>query len=114
MRRLIRDGNADLNMILGAVSVVVMLAISLVIAYNVVGAIDTDGLEDTIRQNVHGLQEVNDNDAANTTWNNTLTVGNCTTDLTDNMETYYQVAPIVLIVMAAVGILGYILMLKKQ
>ena len=102
------------NMILGAVVVMVMLAITIVIAWNVVGSIDTSSLEDTIRENVHGLQEVNDNDAANATWNATLTVGNSTTSITDNMETYYTIAPIMLIVMAAVGILGYIMLLKKQ
>ncbi len=114
MRRLISNNKAEIDMILGAVVVMITLAITIVIAWNVVGSIDTDGLEDTIRQNVHGLQEVNDNDAANATWNATLTVGNSTASITDNMETYYTIAPIMLIVMAAVGILGYILLLKKQ
>ncbi len=101
MRKLIPNTHADLNMILGAVVVMVMLAISIVIVWNVVGAIDTTDLDTAVDGNFI------DSGAASTE------ASNATTDLTDNLETFYTVAPIVLIVMAAVGILGYVLLLRR-
>ncbi|NIQ88072.1 MAG: hypothetical protein GWN93_02875 [Deltaproteobacteria bacterium] len=102
MRKLWNNNHADLNMILGAVVTMVMLAISIVIVWNVVGSIDTTDL-DTAVDGVY-----NDPGAASTE------VTNATSDLTDNLETFYSVAPIVLIVMAAVGILGYVLLLRRS
>jgi hypothetical protein len=113
MRRLINNDNANLDMILGAVSVSILLAVSIVVAWNVVGGIDTADLDTIIRQNVHGLQQSNPTDAENATWNATLSVGNSTDSLADNMETFYAVAPIVLIVMAAIAILGYVMLLRR-
>jgi hypothetical protein len=101
MRKLWKNDHANLEMILGAVVVMVMLAISIVIVWNVVGAVETTDL-DTAIDAIYI-----DSGAASTE------VTNATADLTANLETFYTVAPIVLIVMAAVGILGYVLLLRR-
>lgn len=102
MRKLWKNNHANLDMILSAVVVMVMLAISIVIVWNVVGSVETSDLDTAVDGNFI------DSGAASTE------VTNATTDLADNLETYYTVAPIVLIVMAAVGILGYVLLLRKR
>jgi len=89
-------------MILGAVVVAITLAISVIIVWNVVGAIDTTSVDDTLASNL----------GENTSLFTPAL--NASDDLSTNLETFYTVAPIVLIVMAAVGILGYVLLLRRQ
>jgi len=103
MKKLWNNTHADLNMILGAIVVMVMLAISIVVVWNVVAAVDPSEMDTAI----DGILDW-DTGAASTH------ATNATTDLTTNLETFYTVAPIVLIVMAAVGILGYVLLLRRR
>jgi len=100
MRKLLGNNQADLNMILGAIVVAITLAISVIIVWNVVAAVDPGTIDSSVEaaiQETSGFQDVT----------------NSTDDLNTNIETFYTVAPIVLIVMAAVGILGYVLLLRR-
>jgi hypothetical protein len=89
-------------MILAAVTVAITLAVSVIIVLNVLGAVDVTDADNTIAANLgHNASHMNPG-------------ANATTDLQTNIETFYTVAPIVLIVMAAVGILAYVLLLRRK
>jgi len=105
-------------MILGAVTVAITFAISIIIIWNVVASIDSSGTDANLRRGMGGVDGGSGatTDEINATWqrwNDTQYVTNSTDDITTNIETFYTVAPIVLIVMAAVGILGYVLLLRR-
>jgi len=93
MRKLRNNTHGDMSMILTAVVMAIALAIGIIIVFNVIAAVDTT----TIDAGLTGTP-----------------AANATDDLLTNTETFYTVAPIALIVVAAVGILGYVLLLRKQ
>jgi multisubunit Na+/H+ antiporter MnhB subunit len=84
---------ADVNMILAAVVAAISLAISVIIVFNVIASVDTTSIDS-------GLTGT--------------PAANSTTNLLSNVEIFYTIAPITLIVIGAVGILSYILLLRRQ
>lgn len=105
MRKLQDNKHADMNIILSAVVMAIMFAIGIVVVFNVIGSIGADlsSLDDDLE---------NARADGNTTSGEPAT--NATKDLTDNIETFFTVGPIILIVVAAVGILSYVLLLRRQ
>jgi len=79
-------------MILAAVVMAIALAIGIIIVFNVIAAVDSS----TIDADLTGTP-----------------AANATDNLLTNTETFYTVAPIALIVVAAVGILGYVMLLRR-
>lgn len=90
--KLVNDDHADVNMILAAVVMAIALAIGVLIVYNVIGSVDTT----TIDAGLTGEP-----------------AQNATYALVNGTNTFYTIAPIALIVVAAVGILGYVLLLRR-
>ena len=93
LKEFLKNKEADMNLILTAIVIAIVLAIGIVIVFNVLGSIDTT----TVDANFAGTP-----------------AANATTDLQTNLETFYTVAPISLIVIAAVGILAYVLLLRRK
>jgi len=118
MRKLLGNKNGDMNMILTAVIMAIMLAIGIVVVYSVFGGIDLTTADNTIKVNVYGANNgPTASDDANTSWDVYNTSGpgsNATDDLLTNAGTFFTIAPIALIVVAAVAILGYVLLLRRS
>ena len=87
-------------MILAAIVMAIVFAIGIIIVYNVLGSLDVDTIDDN-------LQDALDDTATTPTLN-------ATEDLIGNVNTFYTVGPIALIVVAAVGILSYVLLLRRS
>ena len=85
-----------MNAILTGIVIAITLAISVIIVWNVLASVDTTDIDS------------NFGDAAETP------SANATGDLQTNLETFYTVMPIVLIVIAAVAILSYVMMLRRK
>ena len=100
MRKL--TNHADMNMILTAIVMAIVFAISIIIVFNIHAAVGTD--LDSLDSQV--------NDA---TWDdsNGEAVTNSSENILNNVETFYTIGPIALIVVAAVGILSYVLLLRR-
>ena len=92
MRQFWKNTHGDMNMILAAIVMAIALAIGIIIVFNVIAAVDST----TIDAGLTGTP-----------------AANATNDLLTNTETFNTVAPIALIVVAAVGILGYVLLLRR-
>lgn len=99
MRKFLGNRHGDLNMIMTAIILAITLAISILIVWNIVGAIEPTTMDTALRTSL-----------GDPWWNGTV---NSTNDLNTNIETFYTVAPIVLIVVAAVGILSYVMLLRR-
>ena len=93
MRKFWKNKEADINMILAAVVMAIALAIGIIITYNVIGSVDADTID------------------AGLTGNPAETAASA---LINQTNTFYTVAPIALIVVAAVAILGYVLLLRRR
>jgi len=91
MRKLNNKGNVDI--IIMAVVAAIVIAISLIIVYSVVGGLDTT----TIDADLTGTPSAN-----------------ATDNLLDNLETFYTISPIYIVVLAAVGIIGAIMMIMVK
>jgi len=92
MRRLLKNNHGDMNIIISAVVAAIALAIGIIIVFNVLASLDTTDVDGSF---------------------NGTPAGNSTTDIQTNVETFYTVMPIVLIVMAAVAILSYVMLLRR-
>ena len=79
-------------MILAAVVMAIVFSIGLVIVFNVIGSLDTT----TVDAGLTGQPSKN-----------------ATSSLVNNTNTFFTVGPIAIIVVAAVGILSYVLMLRR-
>ena len=93
LRKFLKNHEADLNMIMAAIVMAIVFAIGIIIVYNVLGSVDTT----TIDAGLTGTPSAN-----------------ATNDLITNVNTFYTVGPIALIVVAAVGILSYVLVLRRR
>lgn len=100
MKNFLRNEDGDMNMILAAIVMAIVFAIGIIIVYNVIGSLDVSTIDSSI-------QTALSDTAATPTLN-------ATEDLITNVNTFYTVGPIALIVVAAVGILSYVLLLRRS
>ena len=106
-----RQGNIE--MITMGIVAAVTFAIAIPIIFNVVGAIPISTIDTNIKTNVLGLQAVNPTDAQNATWNATIPCGNATGNLLTQINSFFSIGPIYLVVVIAVGIIAAILVIRK-
>ena len=93
LRKLLKEKNADMNLILTAIVMAIVFGVGILIVFNVIASIDTSEIDDGFS----GTPAMNSS-----------------VDLLTNVETFYTVGPIALIVVAAVGILSYVLLLRRR
>ena len=91
MRSLIKDTAGDVNMILTAVIAAIVFAISIAIVYAVLGGISYS----TYDASLTGTPATN-----------------ASTNLVTNLGTFYSLGPIYIVVVAAVGIIAAVLMIR--
>ena len=82
-----------MNLILTAIVMAIVFGVGILIVFNVIASIDTSEIDDDFS----GTPAMNSS-----------------VDLLTNVETFYTVGPIALIVVAAVGILSYVLLLRRR
>lgn len=103
MRKLLSNRHADMNMILTALIMAITIAIGIIIVFNVHGSITSDlSNVDTLLDTARGETGAADTAATN-----------ASQDVESNLGTFFTVAPIALIVIAAVGILSYVMLLRR-
>jgi len=102
MRKLFKNRDGDMNMILAAIVMAIVLAIGIIIVYNVIASLDVATIDDNLAS------------ALSQDTSTFADADNATEDLLSNVATFYTVAPIALIVVAAVGILSYVLLLRRR
>ena len=91
MKPLYKDDNADTKMVGMVVGVLVTLIISILVFYNIAASIDTTTVDSSF-----GVD------------NNETPAGNATTEILDQSQTFFAIAPIIAIVIVAVVILAYV------
>ena len=95
------DDKGNVKMVTTVVAILVTLIIYIIIFFNIAGSIDTDDVDDNIRENVYG--------EGGTTWHNgTEYAANSTDKVLDQSATFFTIAPILAIVIIAVVIIGYV------
>ena len=88
-----KNNKGSVDIILMAVVAAIVIAISLIIVYSVIGGLDTA----TIDADLTGTPSFN-----------------ATDNLLDNLGTFYTIAPIYLVVLAAVAIIAAIMMIMVK
>ena len=89
MKKFLKDTHADVKMIGAVAGILITLIIAILVFYNIAGSIDASSL--------HAMDNTDNYDAYNAT-NDTL----------DQAGTFFQIAPIIAIVVVAVVILSYV------
>jgi len=101
MKKLISDNNADVKMIGAVVGILITLIIAVLVFYSVASGVGSDLT--TLDTNSAAATNKGADAQANTTY-----VTNATNDALDQAATFFQIAPIIAIVVVAVVILGYV------
>ena len=96
LRNIMEDKAGNVDMVIMAVVAAVVFAISIAIVYSVLGGIDYTAYDAAI--GVTG----------------TTPAANASDNLITNLNTFYQIGPIYIIVIAAVAIIGAILVLRAK
>jgi len=96
MRKLWSNHHADVNMILTAVVMGIVFAISIAIIYSVLGGIDYTTIDASLGAT------------------NYTPALNASTSLQSNLATFYTLGPIAIVVVAAVGIISYVLLIRAR
>jgi succinate dehydrogenase/fumarate reductase cytochrome b subunit len=95
MFKLWKDNDASIDMILTAIIAAIVFAISIAIVYAVLGGIDYTTYDAGI-----GVT-------------NTTPAANASESLLGNLSTFYNLGPIYIVVIAAVGIIAAVLMVRR-
>ena len=105
MRGFLKNHEADVNMILTAVVMGIVFAVSIAIIYSIVGGFTWS----TIDTNYNTAMGMTGDELANAT-----NAANASDNLLTNLNTFYTLGPIAIVVVAAVGIIGYVLLIKSK
>jgi len=111
--KLAEDKEANVEMITMGIVAAVMFAIAVPIIFNVMGSLNTATIDTNIKTNVWGMSASNDNDDANASWNATIPAGNATNSILTQVNSFFSIGPIYLVVVVAVGIIAAILVLRR-
>ena len=99
LRSLIRNETANIDMILTAVIAGIVFAISIAIIYSVLGGIDYTAIDTSL-----GWNGTAGNQAAT----------NASDALQSNLATFYTLGPIYIVVIAAVGIIAAVMLIRGR
>jgi len=102
MKSLLSDKKAQ-NFILQAVIIAIAMGVGIIVIWNTMGAMSTSDIDTDISDNVYSNAS---------SWN-IRPAYNSSLNIENNIETLYTVLPITIIVLAAIGILSYILILRR-
>ena len=105
MRQFLKNRDADVNMILTAVVMAIVFAISLAVVYSVIGGISLT----TIDTNYNTAMGYTGGQLAACT-----NAANASDNLLTNLDTFYTLGPIAIVVVAAVGIIGYVMLIGRK
>jgi len=101
MKTLLRNKNGNVQMIGVAVATLVAIFIAVLVVYNIAGSIETSDVDADLRTDLADL--VGDVET------NMRYAGNATVDTLDQSATFFTIAPLIVVVMVAVIILGYVI-----
>lgn len=106
MKPLLKDNHGNIGAVSAAVAILVSIFIAVLIVYSIAGGIDVGDADADIAEN---LQDVIDrHSGAGGTYYNTTFAGNATRDTLDQSSTFFTIAPLIVVVLVAVIILGYV------
>ena len=101
-RKLLHHNNGEASAVTAVISFLIVLGISVLLVYNIFGAVqpsaDLEHKVNLARGYTEGLNE----------YNNTTSAGNATGEILSQAATFYQVAPILAIVIIAMVIIAYV------
>ena len=102
MKRLMKNNHADAKMIGVVVAVFITLIISVLVVYTIAS---TTTFSTALEQDIN---EARGYTVGQDAYNNSTAAGNSTDNILDQAGTFFQIAPIIGIVLVAVVILGYV------
>ena len=108
---LARDNNGNVDMILSAIIAAVLFAVGIPIIFSIFGGMDYTTMNHNIAINVLGYAASGD---LMDGYNNSTAVTNASDLVLTNVGTFFTIGPIYIIVLAAVGIIAAILMLRGR
>ena len=115
MRRFKKDANIE--MITMGIIAAVMFAIAIPIIFNVAGSLDLTTIDTKLKENVYGQTYPADGgtaaNASQAAYNVTLPSANATDNVLTQINSFFAIGPIYLVVVVAVGIIAAILVLRR-
>jgi len=96
MRKLLHNNHGNMATVITAIAVAIAIAIGIIITYSVLGSTDTSTIDSNLQSELG--------------WGTGFTpAGNATTSLVTGLGTFFTIAPIYLVVLIAVAIIGAVM-----
>jgi len=96
MRKFLKNTLADVGTIGAAVAILVTIMVSILIVYNIAASIDANDIDTSLQSALGEGRDV-------------IFAQNATKDTLDQSATFYTIAPLIVVVLVAVVILGYVI-----
>jgi len=108
MRKIIENTHADAKMIGSVIGLFITLIIAILVLYNMAEGIAFSADTERDINTARGWHTTPVDGMNSDKWNNTTTANNVTGDILDQAGTFFQIAPIIGIVVVATVILLYV------
>ena len=100
MKSLLRNKNGDVSLVMQAIVISITMVMGIIITYAVIGGVSVTTIDKQV--------------ATSMGRNGAVNASNATKNIVSNVNTFFQIAPIMIVVIAAVGILSYLFILRQK
>ena len=107
-----KNGNTD--MITMAITAAIMFGIAIILIYSTISGTDLKTAQDNINKDIYGRVPGMGTNASYEAYNVSTPVKNSTNSLLTQVNSFFAIGPIYLIVIVAVGIISALLYLRQQ
>ena len=93
--------DANVTIVLMAITAAVVIAVTLIVVFPLLGSLDTGTIDQDIQETL--------GEAGTTYKNTTVPAANATDNIVSQLEIFYDIVPLYIVVLAAVGIISAVM-----
>ena len=114
MRLFKRNNNANVDMITTGITAAILFAIGIILIYSAISSADIKTAQDNINKDIYGRVPGMGTNASYEAYNVSTPVVNVTNSLITQVNSFFAIGPIYLVVIVAVGIISALMYLRQK
>ena len=112
MRAFRKSENVDVSLIMQAIVISITMVMGIIIVFAILGGVKVSTFDSQVGRNIGYY--IKYPGGSNVSYNDTKYASNATKYIVSNVGTFFQIAPIMIVVIAAVGLLSYLFILRQR
>ena len=114
MRLFKHNNNANVDMITTGITAAILFSIGIILIYSAISSADIKTAQDNINKDIYGRVPGMGTNASYEAYNVSTPVKNVTNSLLTQVNSFFAIGPIYLIVIVAVGIIAALMYLRQK